>query len=266
MQSISKSLLSQYSSLKQKKYRDQLNLYSVSGFNAVETAVKSKNLQIEALLVRSDLTKQAGQLQVKKQIPIYELTRRQFDQLSDERNPQGIALIVQKPDTKFNEAEIKSNTFIYLDRINDPGNLGTIIRTTAWFGIYHILLSPNSADPYQPKTTRASVGIISDVRIFEDVDTENLKTLKHEYNFKLIGTSAYGNQSLIDFKFSHSQKYGLIFGSETHGISNQIMDLLDEQVNIPVSGIGESLNLAASTAIFLFYYRQQIKLKAYKNG
>lgn len=258
---ISKSMLSRYTSLKQKKYRDQLNLYSVSGFNAVETAIKSKNIKIEALLVRSDQIKQTGQFVAKSRFPIYELTPHQFNQLSDEQNPQGIALINHKPDTFLDEALFKSDIFVYLDQINDPGNLGTIIRTAAWFGIYHIMLSPNSADPYQPKTCRASAGIISHIKIYEHVEVKNLNTLKQKYGFKLIGASTYSNQSLNKFKFNQSQKYGLIFGSEAHGISDQITKILNEQVSIPVSGIGESLNLAASTAIFLFNHQLQINLE-----
>lgn len=254
-------MLNRYTSLKQKKYRDQLNLYSVSGFNAVETAIKSKNIQIEALLVRSDQTKQISQFVNKSRFPIYELTSHQFNQLSDEQNPQGIALINHKPDILLDEAQFKSDIFIYLDQVNDPGNLGTIVRTAAWFGIYHIMLSPNSADPYQPKTCRASAGIISHIQIYEHVKVENLSTLKQKYGFKLIGASTYSNQSLSKCKFKQSQKYGLIFGSEAHGISNQIIKILNEQVNIPILGIGESLNLAASTAIFLFNYQLQINLK-----
>ena len=123
------------------------------------------------------------------------------------------------------------------------------------------MLSPNSADPYQPKTCRASAGIISHIKIYEHVEVKNLNTLKQKYGFKLIGASTYSNQSLNKFKFNQSQKYGLIFGSEAHGISDQITKILNEQVSIPVSGIGESLNLAASTAIFLFNHQLQINLE-----
>ncbi len=258
-------MLYRYTSLKQKKYRDQLKLYSVSGFKAVETAIKSKNIQIEALLIRSDQSKQISQVVDKGRFPIYKLTLSQFNRLSDEQNPQGIALINHKPDTFLDEAQFKSDIFIYLDQINDPGNLGTIIRTAAWFGIYPIMLSSNSADPYQPKTCRASAGIISHIKIYEHVEVKNLNTLKQKYGFKLIGASAYSNQSLNKFKFKQSQKYGLVFGSETHGISNQITKILNEQVNITSSGIGESLNIAVSTAIFLFNYQRQINLKTDKN-
>ena len=266
MQPISKSKLSRYTGLKQKKYRNQLNLYSISGLNAVETAIQSKTIHIETLLIQQDQTVLARQLieniENRKQIPVYELTQREFKQLSDERNPQGIAVIAQKQDTTFNETELNKDTFIYLDCINDPGNLGTIIRTAAWFGITQILLSPNSVDPFQPKTIRASAGLISHIQIYENVQISSLKSLKLESGYKFIGATAYGQQSLNTFKFNPSEYYGLIFGSEAHGISEQINQILDEEVSIPASGIGESLNLAASTAIFLNSYRQQIKLKA----
>lgn len=262
MQPISKSMLSRYSSLKQKKFRDQLNLYTISGFNAIETAIQSSNIQIETLMVRSGQTEQSHKLKIEKEVTVYELTARQFNQLSDERNPQGIALIAKKPDTTFKINKFQPNIFIYLDQVNDPGNLGTIIRTAAWFGIYHILLSPNSADPYQPKTARSSVGMISHTWLYENVNPESLRILKQDAQFKLIGASAYGKQSLKRFKLNPGQKYILIFGSETHGITDQIKNLLDEQVYIPVTGIGESLNLAASTAIFLFHFQQQINPKA----
>ena len=260
MQPISKSILSRYTSLKQKKFRDQLNLYSISGSNAVKTAIQSKHIYIEALLIRTDQIDQAHNFQI-KEVPVYELNSKQFDQLSDERNPQGIALVARKPDTTFNKSDLKSNIFIYLDRVNDPGNLGTIIRTAAWFGVYDILLSPDSADPYQPKTARSSAGIISHVRMYENVDAEQLSILKQNTPFNLIGASAYGKEALNAFRFNQSQKYGLVFGSEAHGISEAVSELLDQEVTIPTSGIGESLNLAASTAIFLFQFQQKIKPK-----
>jgi TrmH family RNA methyltransferase len=254
--------LSRYASLKQKKFRDQFNLYIISGFNAVETAILSKNIQVEALLIRSDQLEQLKKFKTSSEILVYELNSKQFNQLSNEKNPQGIALIAHKPDTRFTRFDTKFHIFIYLDQVNDPGNLGTIIRTAAWFGVYHILLSPNSADPYQPKTVRSSVGITSHIRIYEDVEPEQLRVLKQDAQFKLIGASAHGKMSLEKFKLNPKQKYGLIFGSEAHGITDQIEDILDEQVNIPITGIGESLNLAASTAIVLFHYQNQVKFRA----
>ena len=190
---LSKAMLSRFSSLKQKKYRDQQNLYSVSGFNAVKMAVIAKNLNIEALLVRQDQIEPARQIQnlIKKNntIPVYKLSRKEFSQLSDEQSPQGIAIIVKKPDTQIQPDKITENSIIYLDNINDPGNLGTIIRTAAWFDIRTIMLSPNSADPFQPKTTRASAGMICYVKIYENVGIPDLNLLKNNFKYKLIGAT-----------------------------------------------------------------------------
>lgn len=266
MQPISKSTLSRFAGLKQKKYRDQLNLYSISGLNAVETAIRSKTIHLEALLIRHDqidnTIRLIEKIENRMQIPVYEISKREFDQLSDERSPQGIAVIAHKPDTSLDDIKTQKDFFIYLDRVNDPGNLGTIIRTATWFGVSKILLSPNSADPFQPKTARASAGLISHIQIYENVQTSSLKICKNINGFKLIGATVQGKQPLNEFKFIPSEKYGMIFGSEAHGISEQIIQLIDKQINIPAHGEGESLNLAASTAIFLNSYRQQIQSRA----
>ena len=263
---LSKSMLSRFSSLKQKKYRDQQNLYSISGFNAVKMAVIAKNLNIGALLVRQDQIEPARQIQnlIKKNntIPVYKLSRKEFSQLSDEQSPQGIAIIVKKPDTQIQPDKITENSIIYLDNINDPGNLGTIIRTAAWFDIRTIMLSPNSADPFQPKTTRASAGMICYVKIYENVGIPDLNLLKNNFKYKLIGATVSAKISLENYKFDNFIKCILIFGSEAKGIRPEIEELLDNKISIPAYGPGESLNLAASTAIFLFSYKQQITLKA----
>ena len=261
MQPLSKSLLSRYTSLKYKKYRDQYNQYIISGFNAVETAIQSRDISIESLIIRDDQIQRTRQLQQsivnQKRIPIYQLNLRQFIQLSDERNPQGVAVVVNKPANNIDPDHIAGPAFIYLDKVNDPGNLGTIIRTACWFDVKTILLSPNSADPFQPKTTRASAGLVSHIQVGENLDNSFLTVLKMKFNYKLIGASVNGDKLLTNYKFNAALKYGFVFGSEAQGISPQIDDLLDEKISIPSFGPGESLNLAASTAIFLSEYKRQ---------
>ncbi|MEJ2054829.1 MAG: TrmH family RNA methyltransferase, partial [Calditrichaceae bacterium] len=259
---ISRSLLSRYASLKKKKYRDQFKLYAISGLNAVSMAIKSASIRLEAMLVREDRVKEAesilNQTAFSDPFKIFKLSPREFGQFSDEQNPQGLALIVHKPDSEFEPDSFYARHFIYLDRINDPGNLGTIIRTAAWFDISMIFLSPGSADPFQPKTTRSSAGIISHLKVIQNVEPQILKTLNQKFNIKLIGACAHKNRALDEFKFDPNIKYGFIFGSEAHGIGDEIQPLLDAQIQIPCAGMGESLNLAASTAIFLYSFRQQI--------
>jgi len=163
LQTVSKNYLLQLAKLKQKKYRDQSGLYMISGVNAVESAVNAPHPRIQEILLNERRIALLDELNLKDKtkvnIPIYRLSERDFARISDERSPQGIAAVTKKRTLDIQSNPPQSSEIIYLDRISDPGNLGAIIRTALWFGIKTILLSPGSADPYQPKVARASTAV-----------------------------------------------------------------------------------------------------------
>jgi len=264
LEKISKSQLNQIIKLKQKKYRSLFNVYIISGLNAVKTALESPVIKISNILVQDDRIHLIEEMResvksIKSEL-ILTLSAVEFKQISDEQQPQGIALIGKKPKSLMEKKLPTDQILLYFDQINDPGNLGTILRTAAWFGIKTILTSPNSADPFQPKVVRSSVGLIAHLNILQQVDSERLSQIKKAGDYKVIATTKKSVDSIERYSFKNDKKLIIIFGSEAHGISQDIMEVTDKELTIPCYGNGESLNLATSVAIFLYQIRQSLAL------
>jgi RNA methyltransferase, TrmH family len=247
---LSKNRLKFYQKLNQKKYRDQEKLYLISGLRAVQSALENdKNNCVELIFEESKegllLNLETGS--VKQQSTV---SSKDFRSLCDEKSPQGICLVAKKPTTDFELNKIKNGPILLLDRISDPGNLGTIIRSAAWFGIEAVLLSPGSADPFQPKVVRASVGAINVVQIFEEVGIGELEQIKSQKDFSFFATDVSGGTELSSTKFNKTTL--IMFGSEAHGLANEYKNLADSKLLIKKIGNGESLNVANAAAIIMY--------------
>jgi len=252
MQPISKTLVQELVKLKQKKYRDTQQRYLVSGLNAVQGALESQRVNPQMVLIQQGRESYLDILPEEFSAPVYELEEKDFKRLSDEKTPQGIALVIEKPLMDLDEFQLRSSLLLYLQDINDPGNLGTIIRSAVWFGVDTILLSSGSVDPFQPKAVRASAGFITQMQIYEQVDIEELGRLTEKNKMQLAGTVVKSGTSLNEFKYSADSPLLLAFGSEAHGLSDDVLDLCRQHITIPKKGRGESLNLAISVALCLY--------------
>jgi TrmH family RNA methyltransferase len=164
---------------------------------------------------------------------------------------RSIALVVKKPEPRFEPEPQPPNPLIYLDHISDPGNLGTIIRTALWFGVDAIMLSPESADPFQGKVVRSSAGAITQVRIWESCALPELNLLKERYRFTLIAGTVKGGLPLHNLQ--NQGNICLLFGSEASGLDDRLLQLSHIQAHIPGTGRIDSLNLAISAACFLYH-------------
>lgn len=138
-----------------------------------------------------------------------------------------------------------SGSFVYLDGIRDPGNLGTIIRICDWYGIKQLFVSPDTTEFYNPKTIISSMGSFTRVNV-TTIEINELKSLLP--NFTFIGTFLEGN-SIYDYPFPKNQI--IVLGNESNGIRKEIANLLDDKITIPKIGGAESLNVGISTAIVL---------------
>jgi len=183
---------------------------------------------------------------------LYSVPAKLSAKISDTEEPQGIFAVISIPSAE----KITGDFAIALDRVQDPGNVGTIIRTAAWFGIRSLILGEGTADPYAPKTVRATQGAIFDVNVECGANLlTRLKSLRAE-SWRVVATTLESNaKPLYDFKFQ--KKTVLLFGSEAHGISKEILDIADEKIAIPRFGFGESLNVAASAAVVLYELRRR---------
>ena len=239
--------------LKEKKYRDLENAYIVEGIKLVKEAIaeKAKIKQIvmcENFADNSDLDKDTL-YEIAKHNLIY-VTEKVFNLITDVKTPQGIIAVIEK-NNENTQIDYSQDIIIALDDLQDPGNLGTILRTVDSANLNQIILSKNSADPYNPKVVRSTMGGIFRVNIIE---TENLQeTLKNlqEKKFRIMVTSLDTNNSIYDVNYT---KKVIVIGNEANGVSKAIQDMADEKVKIPMLGKTESLNASVATGIMIYEY------------
>ncbi len=233
----------------------------------VEECLKS-GYTLEYILIRSDidLGKYPEILNpiAKTKTIVEPLPAKSFKKLTDTESSQGIIGIVSLPAEK--KISDKGNIVIALDKLSDPGNLGTIIRTAYWFGVKTILVSEDSADPYNPKVIRSSQGGIFHINVNEDKDLpKELTRLKSDgysvYLFTLSADKTLQDIYLSETKSDKSDKFGksvIVFGSEAHGISKEILEMGFDQVRIEGKSGCESLNAAIACGIALYELRNNV--------
>lgn len=246
--------------LKEKKYRDLNNEYIIEGIKIIQEAIQ-ENAKIKQIIICDDCEKNSNISQeMMYEIAKYEciyVTNKIFTSLTDVKNPQGIMAIIEKNYSKEEEIDYNQDIMVALDDLQDPGNLGTILRTVDSIGINQILVSKGTADSYNPKVVRSTMGAIFRVKIIECEDLE--KTLKEikKHKFEILVTSLQTENSIYDIKYN---KKVIVIGNEANGVEEKIQNMADVKVKIPMLGKTESLNASVATGIILYeYVRQKIK-------
>lgn len=239
--------------LKEKKYRDEIGCYIIEGIKLVKEAIE-ENAEIKYVVICEDCEDSVKLEQnllydIAKNDCLY-VTKKIFQSISDVTTPQGVLAVVAK---KKGNKQINYNdeVIIVLDGIQDPGNLGTILRTVDSADLKQIVLSKNCADPYNPKVVRSTMGAIFRVNI---VETESLvNTLKEmkKYNFEIIATALDTNESIYDIKYTNKV---IVIGNEANGVSKEVQEIADKKVKIPMMGKTESLNASVATGIMVYEY------------
>jgi len=238
---LSNAKIKYINALKNKKYRLQYHAFIAEGRKIVEELCNS-NLICEFIVLQAP-----NFMKVKNNlIKTFITDSKTFQSISQQESPDGILAVYKKPEIIPFDNKKKSNILI-LDAIKDPGNMGNIIRTADWFGINKIIVSPDSVDIYNSKTIQSSMGSIANVSIYERNITEFINNNKTNYTF--YAATLQGK----DIKTMHpiSSPWGLIIGSESHGISHSIIDIAHTQITIPKKGKAESLNAAMAAGILL---------------
>lgn len=244
------NLFKRIKKLKQKKYREQEKLFLAEGIKFLDFSKEPNYIFIDSDFDFSVIQERLNKFSCDK----YILSSQLFKQLTSQENSQGVILVYS-----FNEyslEEIEDN-IIVLDKVSDPGNLGTIIRTVDAAGFKDIILTTGSVDCYNEKTIRSTMGSIFNVRITYLTEERMVEFLK-EKNYKLIAT-ALDKTSIPYTEMSLSNKNAIIFGNEGNGIGKSLLDIADEKVIIPIYGTAESLNVAMACGIILYKVRELIK-------
>ncbi|HEY6171032.1 MAG TPA: RNA methyltransferase, partial [Candidatus Kapabacteria bacterium] len=240
--------------------RRETKTFVIEGTHLVERALESapkliqKVLHTESFaLANTDLFARIK----KKKIPTQQLTSAFAERISDTRTPQGIFATVT-----FEEfgSLYNRDIIIALDHVSDPGNLGTIIRTAAWFGIEEVVLSSGCADSYSPKVLRSTQGEIFSVKIIHAESLPEVLEASKKKGYKVLATTLSPSAGSM-YREKFDSKCIVVFGSEAHGVSSETLAAVDREIIIPSTGAGESLNVAVSAGIVLSELVRQRSLK-----
>lgn len=232
--SVNNSKIKNLSKLKTKKYRDKQNQFLVEGAHLVNEAYKSGNLKELLLLEGKNLNLDVETNYINENV---------LKTLSTVETPTGIIGVCQKKDMT-----IKGSKLLILDSIQDPGNFGTIIRSSVAFGIDTIIINDKCVDPYSDKVIRSSQGMIFYINIVKKDLLEFLKEIKGQ--MPILGTKVNGGKNLDTLE--KMKKFAIIMGNEGSGVDPKLLDLCDEYLYIPMDKKCESLNVGVATSIILY--------------
>ena len=243
--------------LKEKKYRDLENSYIIEGLKLVKEAISEK-IDIQQIVIceenNSEIDKETL-YEIAKYNLIY-VTRKVFETLTDVKNPQGIMAVVKKNKSNL-DIDYSEEIILALDNLQDPGNLGTILRTLDSANLKQLIISKNSVDCYNPKVVRSTMGAIFRVNIIEVDNLKQELINAKKNNFKIMVTSLDAKNNIYNTDFS---KKIIVIGNEANGVSKEIQDLADEKVKIPMLGKTESLNASVAASIMIYeFVRRKIK-------
>lgn len=251
---LSKQVTKIVQNLEKKKFREKYNLFKVEGEKLVGELLLS-GLKIHTLLATPEWIEQ--QHKVLSDIRVTEVSKQEISTISDFQSLPDVIALAEIPAYTFNPEEVGDNLTIALNGIQDPGNLGTILRVADWFGIRHILCDRECAGVYNPKCVQASMGAIFRVKTFYVDLPLMLKELKNE-NSPVFGTFLDGENI---YHASLCRKGLIVMGNEGKGISEEIARLTDFKLTIPSFATGEekteSLNVGVATGIILSEFRRR---------
>lgn len=243
---LSKNDIKLYKSLKQKKFRKEYKQFIVEGKKSVEEAIQNK-YNVTAILTTDKNFHQKHQNS-------FLVSSKEIETISSLKNTSDTLCIVEIPEEKtlkFND--LKNQLILILENIQDPGNLGTIIRIADWFGIVNIICSLDTVDLYNQKTIQATMGSFGRVNVIYNDLHAFIDQYKTDCNNPIYATTLEGNSI---YKSSLSKNGAIVIGNEGKGISDSLLNKCSHELNIPKFGKAESLNAAVATAIICSEFKK----------
>ena len=248
--------------LKEKKYRDQNNQFIVEGIKMVAEAIEEK-ADINTIVVCEDCVNDGS---IDKKL-LYEIAKfnciyvseKVFSLVTDVTNPQGILAVINQNSTqnKNNEIDYNADFIVVLDGIQDPGNLGTILRTVDSANLKQLIVSNETADCYNPKVVRSTMGGIFRVNVIRENNLVETLTKLKQKGFEIVVTSLETDNSIYDISYN---KKVVVIGNEANGVSKEVLNIADKKVKIPMLGKTESLNAGVAAGIMIYeYVREKCK-------
>ena len=246
---ISNKKIKKLSILSTKKGRKEEGKFLIEGYRIIRTALRNnvniENIYISNRFKASEDFKSLNGL-ISENIDVAVLDEKIINKICQTVNPAGIVAACLLPND-FKITKLLTDNWIYLDKISDPGNIGTLLRTSAWFGINNVALSSKCADAFNPKVVRSAMGAHFSLNIIGNMDLFEFK--KNQYC--IIGADQNGSP-MDDFNYDN-KKWILVIGNEGHGISENSKKYIQHFLSIPSSGSGNSLNAAVAGSILIHH-------------
>lgn len=250
------SIIKHVKSLHEKSKRDKLNQFFIEGYRIVKDALEN-NADIEFIVVSdeyksNDIDKWVNDL---INIKVYYVSKELFKEICDTENPQGIIAVINKKIIHTNDILNFENAFlVILDNVQDPGNMGTIIRTADAAGASGIIVSKGCVDIYNPKVLRSTMGSIFHLPIIKVDELNNIIDELKQNDFEIFAAHLGGKNNHFDVDMK--KKCGIVIGNEANGISDEVANKCT-LIKIPMPGKAESLNAAISAGIIIYEYVRQ---------
>lgn len=247
-------IIKEVKALKKRKYREEKNLFFIEGLRIVEEAFKENAAIVRLLLSERFVSGDAGKDFVSNnrfdESKCYVIKDTLFDEITDTESPQGILAVVGRKYYPLENIIQKDGFLVILDTIQDPGNMGTIIRTADASGASGVVLSKGCVDLYNPKVLRSTMGSIFRVPVFFSDDlTETINLIKSK-GIEVFAAHLKG--SISCFELEKSGDAAFIIGNEANGISDETAALADVLLKIPMPGRAESLNASIAAGLLMY--------------
>lgn len=254
IQSRDNNLIKKIKKLKEKKYREESDMFLIEGFRFVLEALKS-SFEVKYVFVSEKVLDKWKDMCLNINFNFEKciiVSEQILKLISNTDNPQGIVAVVKN---KKVDIQDKEGVYILVDKVQDPGNMGTIIRTAHAINALGVIVTKGTVDIYNDKTLRSTMGSIFNVPIILDSDLSFVNTLKQK-NFKLL-VSYLDNESLNFYDIELPKKLIITVGNEGNGISSNLVNCSDLKVKIPMPGGSESLNVSVAASVMMYEFLRQ---------
>ncbi|OFX28582.1 MAG: hypothetical protein A2033_19825 [Bacteroidetes bacterium GWA2_31_9] len=252
---ISKAKISFIKSLHSGKGRNEAGLFIAEGTKITNELLINQNIKIQSLYATNDFLEENNLLS-NNNFEVFEISESELQKISLLSNPNKVLVIAEICKNKFDVSKLKNKLTIVLDNVQDPGNLGTIIRTMDWFGIKNLVCSETTVDVYNPKVIQATMGSFLRIKTHY-VNLENfIKEYFSKYKYNIYGTLLNGKNI---YKEQLTQEGLIVFGNESKGISSNIENFITNKISIPdfsKSKSIDSLNISIAAGIVFSEFKR----------
>jgi RNA methyltransferase, TrmH family len=239
------------SKLKDKKDREKNQKFIIEGYRENVRALESGRLNFDSLFVSPDcfLGSNEWSLIERHNCKVYELPQKLFEKISYRDRPDGILSLCNIPDFSFSPQKLSGDTFLIIEGVEKPGNLGTILRTSEGAGVSAVFVADPKIDLFNPNVIRASTGTLFTIPVFV-VDIQTILSFLDSQNIPTYSVTPEATNYYFEEDFS--QQVAFVFGSEQYGLSEYARKKIQKTISIPMKGMADSLNLAMSCGIILY--------------